>query len=333
MNYNKNSSPLLPYLIMNATSSMNESLKQWDSNSPSISHTISKAIIPLAWLGTRLFPASHAMMKELFPVVGPDGIARALFHYNILEILNAGIDDICLIVQPWSEEIITHYLSWPTPDYIKRLEKYPLLQKEAQMMQSIPARIRFVIQHTQEWYGHAVYQARDFVGENPCLLLLGDHLFRWNSGLSASLRLLYAWQKSNWLPISAVNRIWPQDLKWYGTIWGKKSLETWIIEISKIIEKPTVEVAREQLRVNGLEQDEFLGWLWMHILTPSLFEILGAMIQKDIRDNGEFQLTRAQEMHREQIGYLAVDMSEYKRFDFGTPEDYVKSVHAFAFDT
>ena len=53
---------------------------------------VRKAVIPAAGLGTRHFPASHAVKKELFPVVGPDGIARALLHYHLLELAAAGIE-------------------------------------------------------------------------------------------------------------------------------------------------------------------------------------------------------------------------------------------------
>ncbi len=59
-----------------------------------------KAVIPAAGLGTRHFPASHAVKKELFPIVGPDGIARALMHYHVLDLLAAGVEEICIIVQP-----------------------------------------------------------------------------------------------------------------------------------------------------------------------------------------------------------------------------------------
>ena len=61
---------------------------------------IRKAVIPAAGLGTRLFPASHAVMKELFPIVGPDGVARALLHYHLIELEAAGIGEVCVIVQP-----------------------------------------------------------------------------------------------------------------------------------------------------------------------------------------------------------------------------------------
>ena len=64
---------------------------------------VRKAVIPIAGLGTRHFPASHAVKKELFPVVGPDGIARALFHYHLLELQAAGIEQVCIIVQPGAQ--------------------------------------------------------------------------------------------------------------------------------------------------------------------------------------------------------------------------------------
>ena len=67
---------------------------------------VRKAIIPIAGLGTRHFPASHAVKKELFPVVGQDGIARALFHYHLLELEAAGIEEICLITQPGEDEMV-----------------------------------------------------------------------------------------------------------------------------------------------------------------------------------------------------------------------------------
>src|SRR5436853_7644947 len=95
---------------------------------------VSKAIIPIAGLGTRHFPASHAVKKELFPVVGPDGIARALFHYHLLELDAAGIEQICIIVQPGEDNMVRDYLRGPGADYLKRLEKYPALLREAEQM-------------------------------------------------------------------------------------------------------------------------------------------------------------------------------------------------------
>jgi UTP--glucose-1-phosphate uridylyltransferase len=67
----------------------------------------------------------------------------------------------------------------------------------------------------------------------------------------------------------------------------------------------------------------------MHLLAPSIYQILEEMIRDDIRDGGEFQLTRAQEIQRQREGYLALELSGAQRFDFGIPDDYVQSLQDF----
>ena len=100
----------------------------------------------------------------MFPVVGPDGIARALFHYHLLELEAAGIEEICIIVQPGEDEMVRDYLRGPDDDYLKRLEKYPALLREAEQMRGFAKRVSFAVQHQQEGYGHAVYQTKNFAG-------------------------------------------------------------------------------------------------------------------------------------------------------------------------
>ena len=80
---------------------------------------IRKAVVPAAGLGTRHFPASHAVKKELFPIVGPDGINRALIHYHLRDLVAAGIEEICLIVQPDDDKPIRDYLNGPDDEYLK----------------------------------------------------------------------------------------------------------------------------------------------------------------------------------------------------------------------
>src|SRR3954468_20064801 len=118
---------------------------------------IRKAVIPAAGLGTRHFPASHAVMKELFPVVGPDGISRALIHYHLIELAAAGIEEVCLIVQPGDDVTMRRYFDGPGDVYLKRLAKYPALLEEARQMRAWTERLHFREQKTQEGYGHAVY--------------------------------------------------------------------------------------------------------------------------------------------------------------------------------
>ena len=336
---------------------------------------VRKAVIPIAGLGTRHFPASHAVKKEMFPVVGPDGIARALFHYHLLELDAAGIEEICIIVQPGEDEMVRDYLRGPGSDYLKRLEKYPALLREAEQMRQFADRVTFAVQREQEGYGHAVYQTKNFAAGEMILLGLGDHLFRGTpvdsapsprpSGERAGVRggetmapphpspLLHEMEErekktaratiispyqeladmakiSGGKSVSAVNRISAGELKGYGTIAGQRRAENRrLIDVSLIIEKPTVAVAREKLHVNDLPAETWLGWFGMHLLAPGIYDVLGEVIRDNVRDNGEFQLTRAQEIQRQREGYLALEMTGARRFDFGVPDDFVRSVQEF----
>ena len=288
-----------------------------------------KAVIPIAGLGTRHFPASHAVKKELFPVVGQDGIARALFHYHLLELAAAGIEEVCIIVQPGEDEMVRNYLRGPDSNYLKRLEKYPALLREAEQMRDFEKRIGFSVQYEQEGYGHAVFQTKSFAAGEMVLLALGDHLFR-SKPVSPYLELAEMGAVSNGKSVSAVNRIFAGELKGYGTIAGTRRRDNpRLIDVSLIVEKPAVAVAQEKLHIDGLPESTWLGWFGMHLLAPSIYEILGEMILDNIRDNGEFQLTRAQEIQRQRGGYLALEMTGAERFDFGVPDDFVRSIQAF----
>ena len=293
------------------------------------SSAVRKAVVPIAGLGTRHFPASHAVKKELYPVVGPDGIARALFHYHLLELDAAGIEQICIIVQPGEDEMVRSYLRGPGADYLKRLEKYPALLREAEQMRGFAERVTFAVQPQQEGYGHAVYQTKKFAGGEPVLLCLGDHLFR-GQPVSPFRELAQMAAVSNGRSVSTVNRISSGELKGYGTIAGKRRADNpRLIDVSLIIEKPDVATARAKLRVNDLPAETWLGWFGLHLLAPSIYEVLEEMIRDNVRDNGEFQLTRAQEIQRQREGYLALEMTDAERFDFGVPDDFVRSIAAF----
>jgi len=291
---------------------------------------IRKAVIPAAGLGTRHFPGSHAVMKELFPVVGKDGICRALLHYHLIELAAAGIDEVCIIVQPGDDTTIRDYFKGPSDAYLKRLEKYPKLHDEARSMRAWADRLTFRAQTTQEGFGHAVYQTHDFAAGEPILLCLGDHLFRGSPESPHAQLTRIAAETGATKTVSAVNRIAPHELKGYGTIAGRRRADRpELIDVDLIIEKPDVATAREKLRVDGLAPDEFLGWFGMHVLAPSIYDILAKMIRDDTRDSGEFQLTRAQELQRQAEGYLALEIHGGQRFDFGIPDDFVAALQSF----
>jgi UTP--glucose-1-phosphate uridylyltransferase len=290
---------------------------------------IRKAIIPAAGLGTRHFPASHAVMKELFPVVGTDGISRALLHYHLIELEAAGITEVCIIVQPGDDATIRRYFAGPDAAYLRRLEKHPRLLDEARWMHAWAKRLCFCIQTTQDGYGHAVYQTRDFAAGEPILLCLGDHLFR-GAPDSPHAALIRAAEIGAGRSVSGVNRIGPAQLRGYGTIAGQRwAGQPELVDVSLIIEKPDEATARTRLRVDGLGPDEFLGWFGLHALAPSIYDVLAKMIRDDVRDHGEFQLTRAQELQRQAEGYLALELPRARRYDFGVPDDFVRAVQDF----
>ena len=289
-----------------------------------------KAVIPIAGLGTCLFPASHACKKEFFPIVGPDGIARALVHYQVDDLIAAGIEQICIIVRPGEEKQVVDYFGGPGESYKEHLDRYPQLIAEAERMHAALDRICFAVQGTQEGYGHAVYQSKAFAGGDPILLCLGDHLFR-GGARSCHSQLLEAYELCAGKSLSAVNRIRAADLKGYGTIAGKRLPgRPEMISVTRIVEKPTIETARQSLRVDGLKEGEFLGWFGMHVLSPAIYDVLGEMIHENDRQKGEFQLTYAQELLRQRQGYFALEIQDGTRFDFGTPQDFVNSIARFA---
>ena len=291
---------------------------------------IRKAVVPIAGLGTRFFPASHACKKEFFPVVGPDGIARPLLHYQIMDLITAGIEQICLVVRPGEERLVVDYLRGPDASYLQRLGRDASLAHEVESMRAALDYISFAVQVSQEGYGHAVYQSRAFANNEPILLCLGDHLFRGRSQ-SCHRQLIQAYELCGGKSVSAVNRIHANDLHGYGTIAGRRRPATpWLIDVLLIVEKPSAEFARSKLVVDGLEADEFLGWFGMHVLSPSIYDILERMITEEIRQKGEIQLTYAQELERQRQGYCALEMQDAQRYDFGTPQDFIKSVREFS---
>jgi UTP--glucose-1-phosphate uridylyltransferase len=230
--------------------------------------------------------------------------------------------------------MVRDYLRGPDASYLKRLEKYPALMHEAAQMKKFSERISFAVQREQEGYGHAVFQTKNFAAGEMVLLGLGDHLFRGQGGLcgthSPYRELADMAKASGGKSVSAVNRISAGELKGYGTIAGTRRAENArLIDVSLIIEKPAVAVAQEKLHVSELPAGTWLGWFGMHLLAPSIYEILGEMIRDNVRDHGEFQLTRAQEIQRQRHGYLALEMAGAERFDFGVPDDFVRSVQAF----
>ena len=165
-----------------------------------------KAIIPAAGFGTRHFPATKAVKKELFPVVGHDGRTRPAILAIVEEALAAGIEEIAVLVQPRDRDIFYEIFCCPPP--IENFNKLSQAdQQYCEYLMEVGRHITFLAQETQEGFGHAVYSAREWIGQEPFLLMLGDHLYTSNTHIGCARQLIETFEKVNRLRKSAISAV------------------------------------------------------------------------------------------------------------------------------
>jgi UTP-glucose-1-phosphate uridylyltransferase/mevalonate kinase len=288
---------------------------------------VRKAVIPVAGFGTRLYPASKATKKEFFPIVDRDGVAKPVVQLIVEEALSAGIEEVCLICQKEDVEVFDAYFNGPIP--IQHANKLPNRFRDyAAYLADMGRRVRFVVQDKQDGFGHAVYCAREWVGDEPFLLLLGDHLYRSNGEVSCSRQLLDLYERHQTSAVGLMKTP-EEEISRFGTVMGDwQEDEENVLAVSEFAEKPTADYAREKLRVEGIEEGRYLTLFGLYVLKPAVFEILEEFIENNLREKGEFQLTSALEELRKRDGFLAT-LVDGRRFDIGTPEAYVETVAAY----
>jgi UTP-glucose-1-phosphate uridylyltransferase len=290
---------------------------------------VRKAVIPAAGFGTRLFPATKATKKELFPIIDLDGIAKPAILIIVEEALEAGLDEVIIIVQENDLEDFRSFFN--TQITIENYNKLPRhFQQYAQRLLEIGRRVSFVTQANQEGFGHAVYCAREAIGNEPFLLMLGDHLYRSTGERSCVQQLLEAYQLHG-LSVLGLRRTPESQIANFGTVAGVWLEEDHLLNITEFAEKPTVDYARSNLRVPGLPEDEYLTVFGLYIIKPQIFGYLEEHIANNVRDRGEFQLTSALDRLRQEDGFLGLIM-EGRRFDIGLPQYYLETLQAFARD-
>lgn len=290
------------------------------------SQRIRKALIPAAGFGTRLFPASKATKKELFPVVDRDGIAKPAILYIVEEALDAGIEEIVIVVQPDDLDEFRSFFNDPVS--VENFNKLPRqFQEFAGRILDIGKRVTFITQKAQEGFGHAIYCAREAVGDEPFLLMLGDHLYRAKGGKSCAAQLIEAYNRygTNILGLRST----PEDsIANFGTVGGVWVEENRVLNVTEFAEKPTVDYARGNLRAPGMAEGEYLTVFGLYIIQPRIFEFLEEHIQNNVRERGEFQLTSALDRLRREDGFYGLIM-DGTRFDIGIPDSYLESLSAF----
>jgi UTP-glucose-1-phosphate uridylyltransferase/mevalonate kinase len=287
---------------------------------------VRKAVIPAAGFGTRLFPATKAIKKELFPIVDRDGIAKPAVLLIVEEALKAGIDEVIIIVQEHDLEAFESFFNLQIT--IENYNKLPRhFQEYAQRILEIGRQVSFAIQETQEGFGHAVYCAREAVGSEPFLLMLGDHLYRSKGEQSCARQLVEAYNKHG-ISVVGLRRTPEDQIANFGTATGIWVEDGRLMNVTEFAEKPTVDYARNNLRVPGLPEGEYLTVFGQYIIKPQIFDYLEEHIVNSVREGGEFQLTSALDRLRREDGFLGLIM-DGQRYDIGLPEYYLETLRTF----
>ena len=286
---------------------------------------VQKAVIPIAGYGTRLFPATKAVPKALFPIIAQDGIAKPIIQLIIEEALAAGVEEVCLVAQPQQVEPIADYFSRTVADAIREKAE---LAAQVDRLAEIGERLHFAIQAEPEGFGHAIYCARDFAAGEPVMILLGDHLYISESDVSCAKQLAEVYTQVG-QSVTGLDLCHESELSLNGIVHGSPSAEVpRLFTLAQISEKPTVEFAQEHLRVEGVPDQQYLCNFGIDLLTPLLFDVLDYNYRHQIVTHGEIQLRDAMSEMIKREGMYGYRVAG-KRYDTGNPQALLKSIFAF----
>ena len=284
-----------------------------------MSRKVRKAIIPAAGMGTRMYPATKALKKELLPIIDRDGRAKPIILAIVEEAINAGIEEVGIVVQSGDRDLFYDLLkSPPKPELWSKLSAEN--KQYSEYLAALGDRITILTQTEQQGFGHAVYCTRDWVNDQPFLLLLGDHVYTSQIESSCATQMLDIYQQNN-TSVIGITVMQADIIHKAGCVGGRWKTPQSILEIAQIYEKPTLEYAREHLQVPGMSEDEFLGMFGMYILEPTIFRLLASEIDNNERFQGEFQLTTCLDKLSQQYGAIAY-LVQGQYYDTGMPLFY-----------
>ena len=293
-------------------------------------HAVRKAIIPVAGFGTRLYPASRALKKDFFPIPDKDGIVKPVILILLEELVKSGIEDICLVLGSMEErQKYRDFFETPlSEEHLRKLS--PEMQEYENRILAIGKKLHYVYQYEKRGFGHAVYQAVDFANNEPVLLMLGDTLYRSESGKPCALQLIEKYEQYNKLMVS-IHAIPLSEVSHYGILSGtwedKNETE---LSVSQMSEKPKSSYAEEFLSVKCRDgQRKYMSVFGQYILTPEVFDQLRQDIAVSDDHTKEIELTSALDKVREQNGMIGVQL-QGKMYDMGNPTAFTRCVSEYA---
>ncbi|MBN1659849.1 MAG: GHMP kinase [Anaerolineae bacterium] len=290
---------------------------------------VRKALIPAAGLGTRLFPATRAVRKEFFPVVDAAGYAKPAIQVIVEEALSAGLEEVVIVVQPDAEDEFRRLFHEPMPPALAR-RLSPPLQAQAGHLLELGARVSFVLQREQAGFGHAVSVARHAIGDEPFLLLLGDHLYHSDRRQSAATQMLDCY-RTHGQGVLGLRRVPQAAVVHYGVAAGPWIEAGRLLQVQALVEKPSVRRARSALHVPGLAEGEYLALFGQYLLPPAIFDHLDRLAAAGARQHGEMGLTPALVSLQQEQGLLGLLVAG-QAFDIGLPAAYVEVLQRLARD-
>lgn len=233
---------------------------------------VKKAIIPAAGLGTRFLPATKAVAKEMLPIVD-----KPTIQFIVEEALKSGIEDILIVTGKAKRPIEDHF------DSNIELEQNLIEKEKTELLKLVEEttniNLHFIRQSHPKGLGHAVLQAKAFVGNEPFVVMLGDDLMDITNNdkcLTKDLIDQYNQTKASTVAVMDVDK---QDVDKYGIIDPGQAISDSLFQVKSFVEKPKVDEAPSTMAIIG-----------RYLLTPEIFEILES--QKPGAGN-EIQLTDA----------------------------------------
>ncbi|MDR0298230.1 MAG: UTP--glucose-1-phosphate uridylyltransferase GalU [Streptococcaceae bacterium] len=264
---------------------------------------VRKAIIPAAGLGTRFLPATKAVAKEMLPIVD-----KPTIQFIVEEALASGIEDILIVTGKAKRPIEDHF------DSNVELEQNLLEKGKTELLKLVEEttdiNLHFIRQSHPKGLGHAVLQAKAFVGDEPFVVMLGDDLMDINGGkVPLTKQLINDYEKTHASTI-AVMKMPHEEVDKYGVIAPEGEVEKGLYNVAEFVEKPAIAEAPSDLAIIG-----------RYLLTPEIFDILE---NQTPGAGNEIQLTDAIETLNKTQRVFARQFTG-QRYDVGDKFGFVKT--------
>lgn len=274
--------------------------------------TIRKAVLPVAGFGTRVLPATKTIPKEMLPIVD-----RPALQYVVDEAREAGIEHFVFVTGRNKGAIEDYFDRAYELEYSLRERGKTKIYEELDATTPEAGSMSFVRQQSAKGLGHAIWCARDVIGDDPFAILLPDVLVKAKKGCLAQMVEAYNDVGGN---IIAVDAVPEENVSSYGVIAPKKGKDKrsdGLIEMSGMVEKPARDAAPSNLKITG-----------RYILQPRIMELLS---DQAAGAGGEIQLTDAMARLMEEQDFYALEYVG-QDYDCGSKLGYFKTIMAYAVD-